>query len=245
MIDTGVYFPLRVFHHSEGMPEFSPNRFECADFDHSEYFWCPNEYLLPFQVKGIALSSTATIVNLCTGEELSKNISLHAETIDGNIYRSFHGGTVSGMRNGTYQLVFDGQAYSDPFIVGDTDGMIHLKFRDEGLRGDFYWRDGLYGECYIDTIMEKPSYPIQEDAHQDQAGETHRMFQRWEKRHVFAFRGVESMADAMSVLPLMQEVVINGIRVFDVLVDIRWDDEEDCLANIEVSFLKNKIIKAY
>jgi hypothetical protein len=122
--------------------------------------------------------------------------------------------------------------------------MIHLKYRNNKRIGDLYFPSNFYFECYIDTTIERPQYTINEDAREDQAGDIHRLFQRWEKRQTFRFMGVESLCDAISTLPLMDEVFVNNERVFDVNIDVRWEEDMECLANIEVTYNKDKIIKS-
>jgi|SRR6056297_1041196 len=121
--------------------------------------------------------------------------------------------------------------------------MVHLKYRSNGRIGDIFFPDEFYVEAYIDTNVDKPDYPIIEEAEEDQAGDRHILFQKWDKRSMFNFYGVEYMADAISLLPLMDEVFVNGKRVYDVTVDNSWSDEYDCLVSITVSYSEKKAIK--
>lgn len=121
--------------------------------------------------------------------------------------------------------------------------MVHLKYRDNGGLGDMYFLPAFYLETYIDTIEERPNYPIVEEAEEDQEADRHITFQKWDKRSQFSFFGVEYMADAMSLLPLMDEVYVNGKRVYDVSVDTSWSDDYECLVNITVSYSEKKMIK--
>ena len=121
--------------------------------------------------------------------------------------------------------------------------MVHLKFRSDKRLGDFYFPDGWYAECYIDTLPERPEYPISEDARDDQEEDMHIIFQRYEKRGRLSFVGPEYMADAISLLPLMDEVYVDGSRVYDVVCDINWNEEFECLAEMDITYLTDKIIK--
>lgn len=121
--------------------------------------------------------------------------------------------------------------------------MVHLKYRDNQRLGDMYFVPGFYYETYIDTIVDRPDYPIAEQAEEDQEGDRHITFQKWDKRSQFSFFGVEYMADAISLLPLMDEVFINGKRVYDVSVEISWNEDVECLAEISVSYSEKNMIK--
>lgn len=249
MIDTGVYFPIRVFDGKADDPELTFNRFECENFTHEEYFHCPLNRLLPFQVQGQVQLTPGYLVDMCTGDGTQISLNMASDDVNGRSWESHMGTDLSGFAPGLYSFrgsMAPGHHYSDPFYLSaDVSQMVHLKYRDKGVKGSFLWREGLWAECYIDTIIEKPTYPIHEEAERTQDNEMHRLFQRWEKRHMITFKGVESMADAMSVLPVMDEVYVNGQRVFDVMVDITWDDEYSCLALIEISFLRHKLIKTF
>ncbi len=253
MISTGILFPIRVFDGAVGSPELSLNRTECRGYDQCEFFRAPTDRVLPFQISPQISLKGSKLVNLHTEEVLSVSINQEFNNIEDRSWSSNMGTASADIPPGLYNYVrpISGGApyYSDPFlVVRDLSGLIHLKYRGTvapTIQGDFYWREGLYAECYIDADIQKPTYPIMEETEQDQQGDQHRVFQRWEKRHTIEFLGVESMADAMSLLPLMDEVYVNDMRVYDVLADISWDDEYDCLATITISFLTSKVIKSF
>lgn len=124
--------------------------------------------------------------------------------------------------------------------------MVEIKYRGkQGLLGDTYWKEGFFGRCWVDTVIDKPIYPITDEVKQDQEGDSHRVFQRWIKQYSIRFLGVESMADAMSLLPLMEEVYINNSRVYDTITDIDWDDDYECLCNINISCVKRKVLQTF
>ena len=239
MIDTGTYLPFRVYDAASGNPEYSPNRKECENMAHNEYFCMPNNKLLSFATDGAALS-TPELVPLCGGDSVGVSANIETSVIDDTTYL-LHGGTANSMPTGYYRLTFAG-GYSDPFFIGDISEMVHLKYRGTGITDNIYWKEGFYAECYINSVIEKPDYPILEERREDGEGDQHRVFQRWDKRHTIRFFGIESMADAMSMLPLMEEVEVNGTRVFDVEVDITWDEERECLAEIVITFSHRKAL---
>jgi hypothetical protein len=121
--------------------------------------------------------------------------------------------------------------------------MVHLKYRNDSRLGDMFFPSGFYLECYLDTTPERPEYPIVEDAREDQEADQHIIFQRYEKRSNVKFYGVESLADAISLLPLMDEVFIDNVRVYDIVTEINWNEEFECLCEINISYLTTKIIK--
>jgi hypothetical protein len=109
--------------------------------------------------------------------------------------------------------------------------------------GDLYFHPGVFIEFNVNTVIQKPVYPIDVEAEQDQEKDVHKLFQRYEKQYAIMFKGIESMADTCSLLPLMDEVYVNGVRCFDVNVDITWDEEYECLATIIITYITKKIIK--
>lgn len=248
MIDTGIYFPLRIYDHNVGQPEFSENRRECVGFFHREYFWCGENTILPFQVTGGFTSVSLKNLHTDTEVDITSSLSFDTETVDGITYKMYLGGSSPTVPGGLYQLIFDtNQNYSDPFYVGDVSEMVHLKYRGTAgtLMDNIYWHEGLFAECYINSVIDKPEYPIFEDTREDQRADQHKVFQRWDKRHSVRLFGVESMADAMSILPLMDYVEVDGERVYDVEVDIVWEEERQCLAEIVISFSTRKIVKTF
>ena len=241
MIDTGTYLPFRVYDAASGNPEYSPNRKECEGMSHNEYFCMPNNRVLPFQISPSATITPSRLINLCDDSETSVNLTTSIETIDDDTFLLHNGTTVTAVSSGLYRLSL-GSLYSDPFYMGDVSEMIHLKYRGTGITDNIYWKEGFYARCYINSVIEKPEYPILEERREDGEGDQHRVFQRWDKRHTIRFFGIESMADAMSMLPLMEEVEVNGTRVFDVEVDITWDEERECLAEIVITFSHRKAL---
>ena len=121
--------------------------------------------------------------------------------------------------------------------------MVHFKYKNSEPLGDLIFPDFFWIEFYVDTTIDRPTYPIQEETREDEEGDVHKIFQRWEKQHTVRFMGVESLVDACSILPLMDEVYINGQRVYDLFVDTVWEEETECLAQITITFYNKKIIK--
>ena len=121
--------------------------------------------------------------------------------------------------------------------------MVHFKYRNTEPLGDLIFPANFWIEFYVDTTIDRPSYPIQEETREDQEGDVHKIFQRWEKQYTVSFMGVESLVDACSIIPLMDEVYVNGVRVYDIFVETIWDEETECLANITITYLQKKIIK--
>jgi len=121
--------------------------------------------------------------------------------------------------------------------------MVHIKYRNTNPLADIVFPTDFYFEMYVDTIIQRPSYPIEEETRQDQVGDTHRLFQRWNKEHQVSFKAIESLCDAVSLLPLMDYVYVNNTRVYDVFVDIQWDESIECLADVVITFSYKKTIK--
>jgi len=165
-------------------------------------------------------------------------------------YATFTNGLDEDVVAGTYYITFedgtDVLAYTDIFNIKDVAQMTEIEWRNEqGLMDDIYWRPGFYAQCWVDSVIDKPTYPITEETREDQEGDIHRTFQRWEKRQSVRTMGVESVADTFSLLPVMDEVFVNGTRVYDIVVDISWEEEYECLANIGISFMRKKILKTF
>ena len=121
--------------------------------------------------------------------------------------------------------------------------MINFKFRNEKPLGDMFFPPTVYVEFNVDAPIEKPFYPIQEEAEEDQEGDIHKLFQRYEKQYRISFKAIESLCDACSIMPLMDEVFINNVRAYDVNVDIAWDEVFECLADVVITYYTKKIIK--
>lgn len=119
--------------------------------------------------------------------------------------------------------------------------MIHISYINTEPLGDMYFR--VPAEMYINSVIERPQYPVMEEDREDEEGDVHRLWQRWDKQHIIRFMAVESLTDAVSMLPLMDEVYINNERVYDVIPTITWEDEYDCLARCELKFTNKKAIK--
>ena len=248
MIDTGAYLPLRLFH---SVDEDSLSKYECEGFSHREYFWSPSGYLLPFQSSEV-VANQFKVLEICSNTLTAVSLPLQTVTAkNGDVLYIYMGGAVD-IDDGMYVLK-NGDTYSDPFIIGDTENMIHLKYRNpiysEEIESwdneNIYWHENLYGECYINSSIEKPSYPILEEVREDGAMTQHKVFQRWEKRHQIRLFGVESMADALSLLPTMDEVYINSQRVYNVLVNVEWEDDRECLAEITITFSVRQLLKTF
>jgi hypothetical protein len=252
MIDTGKYLPLRFF---DSLEEMSLNRRECSGYEYTDVavFNTPNGYILPFQVGRITGSKLVIkLVDVCTEQEYTINdLTIASDTIISGetigIYRTHLGGLTSTVYpNGTYYIKINTQYYSDIFNVKDVTEMTELKWRNtQGVLGDILWKPGFYGQAWVDSVIDKPTYPITEETREDQEGDIHKTFQRWEKRQSIRTMGVESVADALSLLPVMEEVYVDGTRVYDVVVDISWEEDYDCLARIDISFMRKKILKTF
>lgn len=266
MIDTGTYLPLRVFVGSD-LGEISINRRECDGYEYDKVaiFNYPVGAIPSFQIVGRPLIERITRIYLndvCSTEriELSgEGLTGLTATVDIDLvptdglsirYATVTNGLDAGIVAGTYYITFESGtavlAYTDIFNAADVTEMTELEWRDEqGLRGDIFWRAGFLAQCWVDSVIDKPTYPITEETREDQEGDIHKTFQRWEKRQSIRTMGVESVADALSLLPVMEEVYVNGTRVYDTVVDISWEEEYDCLARIDISFMRKKILKTF
>ena len=271
MIDTGTYLPLRVFTiddlADQSLPEISMNRRECEGykFDDVAILNYPTQYIPPFQIVGRELLERTKRIYLndvCTNEKIlitdagfaglgdfhidiipTDGLSVRYGTWDGGLTTVEYGYSTYYL---TFERVSDILAYTDIFNVKDVTQMTELKWRNEhGLMDDIYWRSGFYAQCWVDSVIDKPTYPITEETREDQEGDVHKTFQRWEKRQLIRTNGVESVADSFSLLPVMDEVYVNDTRVYDVVVDISWEEEYDCIARIDISFMRKKILKTF
>lgn len=262
MIDTGTYLPLRVFT-SDELSEISMNRRECEgySYDNVAILNYPLSYIPPFQMieqQTIVKAFHIYLNDVCSGErtQLSSNGftglgTVYTDTVSGVRYNTWEGGLTSvEYPPSTYYITFESAgvpfAYTDIFNVKDVTQMTELKWRNaQGVMDDIYWRPGFYAICWVDSVIDKPTYPITEETREDQEGDVHKTFQRWEKRQLIRTNGVESVADAFSLLPVMDEVYVNDTRVYDVVVDISWEEEYDCIARIDISFMRKKILKTF
>ena len=249
MIDTGKYLPLRFFH-GDDYSEQSINRRECAGYNYENVaiFNYPNGYIPAFQVAGVKTPEVIKLIDICTDTEYTlTDVSVTQDILEGTSYNTWLGGlTTLEYPNSTYYMVINDQYYSELFNVKDVTDFTEIKWRDtQGVRGEIFWKSGFYAHCYVGSVIDKPTYPITEETREDQEGDIHKSFQRWEKRQSIRTMGVESVADAFSLLPVMEEVYVNGTRVYDLVVDISWLEEHECLSNIDISFMRKKILKTF
>jgi len=121
--------------------------------------------------------------------------------------------------------------------------MVHFKYKNNSPLGDMIFPDGFWSEFYVETTVDRPEYPVIVESEEDQEGDMHELFQRWEKRYTVKFLAVESLCDTCSMLRLMDEVYINGHRVYDIIVESLWTEEHECLADVNITFLTRKVIK--
>lgn len=123
--------------------------------------------------------------------------------------------------------------------------MIHIKAQNTKMIDsiNFPLDSRIWIELYLDEVIEKPEYPIQEEGYEDQEADVHMVFQRWEKRYSIKLRAIESTCDVLSLLPLMDYVYINDIRVYDVDAQITWEEEVECLANVVLTFSNRNAVK--
>lgn len=258
MID--IYFPLRIYD-DESMT--APARAECQDLNHMEYFCTPLDYLPSFQV---SYDVTEAALVDCRGDDTGLSISLHTDVITGidglsdSTRTTFSGGNIPAMEQGLYQLKLTipmggGVGLSDPIYFCDRDEIYDIyNYRPVSIRyrgtpgmmlGSMYFRSDLWARIWINSWVEKPEYPVLNETRQDGDAEEHIVFQRWEKRKRLRFKGVESMCDAMSLLPLMEEVWIGGERVYRVVVNVTWDDEYSCLGDIDIQYSTSVVTRSF
>lgn len=249
MTDSGLFLPLRFYDNYE---DTVLGRKECKDFNHVEYFCFANNYIPPFQYTG---SQTSTFDLIGCGEENTINLSTHYDLVEdedtgkSTPYVTFLGGNITPVPSGVYYLKGGGKV-SDPFYLMDTSGLPMIKFKGRAVLGDvarfgIYFKDNFEPRMWINADVQKPEYPIINETREDEEGTEHQVFQRWEKRRKIQFKGVESMADAVSILPLMDEVYLGSTRIYDIVPTIMWEDEYDCLADIELSFRTRKLLKSF
>jgi hypothetical protein len=269
MKDTGLFLPIRIY---ESINHISTQRDECEGYIHSEYFVTAKNYIPPFQVP-FAVSQVRLVTcgdKIRTeGTVLSLASRVDDVTVDGVVYTytSFTGSMIAEQTPGLYMLVIAGggiggvTCYSDPFYMADfkftntptgvsfgnpvNKGYTCITYRSVNLLGNIYFGDTFFGLAYVAASVEKPTYPFINETRQDHDGNEHHVFQRWEKRRRIRFKGVESMADAMSMLPLMERVYVSGDRVYDAVTNITWEDEYSCLADIEITFLTKKVTRSF
>ena len=245
MRDTGKFLPLRFYEDEEII---SPNYGGCKGFDHREYFKSPTNVIPAFQV-----DRAVTAVTLMTcDEDIPLTLTFQTDVIDGVTYVSHFSEIVESVPAGIHVIKLTTSSplayYSDPIIFYETesDDPIYITYRGEvGVLGDIYWPANFLADAFVSAYIENPTYPILEDVREDENLNQHRVFQRWEKRYQIRFFGVESMADAMSLLPMMDEVYVNVFRAYNTIVNINWEEDRECLAEIIITFSTKEIVKTF
>ncbi len=250
MTDSGLFLPFRIY---SSLSDTAPQRGECEGFTTKEYFCSPPNRLPPFQISSSsAITDTDPKLIGCGNEiDISYQNSPTTDVIDGVHYLTHIGSAIDDIPEGLYQfhITINGVDHvSDPiFFTNEVDDMplIIYRGRVDSVQAGIYFKEKFVPECYINSYIEKPEYPIVNETREDGEGNEHHVFQRWEKRRKIIFMGVESMADAMSLLPLMEHVEVNDGRVYDPVPTIMWEDEYGCLARIELSFMTRKAVRSF
>lgn len=257
----GLFLPIR-FYEDEFKTTFYK---DCEGYNHQEYFRSPNDYILPFQIldSGKGITPPFYLVD-CRGDETLLDLMTYTVNVVKDdvpmTYVINPGTAISAVPAGIYQLRVGSDYedhFSDPFMMSGeilalgeiSPKFVKIRYRSHrqqsAFLGDIYFEMGWFAMCYVESILEKPRYPILNESRQDGEMNEKQLFQRWEKRRRVQFKGIESMADALSLLPLMERVQIQDVDVYDPVVNISWDDEYSCLCNIEITFLTAKAIKSF
>lgn len=113
---------------------------------------------------------------------------------------------------------------------------------------DTSYQQGYKNRFWLDVDVNKPNYIIEQEAYENSLGDTNPVFTKWSKQYKFEIYCLEPLADALSALPLHDNVWItlsNGYesKVKDITIDVQWTDIDNvckCIVSfIALSYIVN------
>ena len=115
------------------------------------------------------------------------------------------------------------------------------------------YQKGFRQILYLDADVKKPEYPIEEEGVENGEKEFNPTFLKWQKRYQFEVYAPEFLVDALTTLPLHDNVWITfqndeSNLITDIDVDVDWEDlgetekTHGCFAKVTVSFAVDYIL---
>ena len=106
---------------------------------------------------------------------------------------------------------------------------------------------------YLDVDIKAPEYPVTEDGNENGDKQFIPSFIKWEKRYSFTSYFPEYLVDAITALPLHNDIYLtfkNGdvYKIKDISVEVDWQDlgdvdsVSDCFASLTMTFAIDSIV---
>lgn len=123
--------------------------------------------------------------------------------------------------------------------------MIQLRYSNTVDIDSIRFADGYEETCYLNTELDRPEYPIVIEGDENGDLENIPTFRKWEKVYSFSFVAFEFLVDAISKLPIYDNVTLtaNGViyNMKDINIDVEWQ-EGTIYALVTVQFTDKYLI---
>ena len=120
--------------------------------------------------------------------------------------------------------------------------MVKIEFYNLRDLGNILYSSGFHQVVYLDTIVKKPEYPINQSAKEDGNGNTFFDFQSWDKQRVIETNVQEDLADCLTLLPLHDVVRITDdlykqeVLATNITVNASWIDQAEMIAKLTIKY---------
>lgn len=125
--------------------------------------------------------------------------------------------------------------------------MITIEWRGSCDFGEVFFQQGFKQRIYIDSVIANPDYDLREEGGEDGQKQFHQTFALFKKIYKFEFIAPEYICDAMTLIPLHDDITIYdgfvSAKVDDIEVDVDWQDWY--FAKVTVSFTIDRLMKAF
>ncbi len=124
---------------------------------------------------------------------------------------------------------------------------LKIEFSNSKDIGKILYSKGFTNRLYLDANVSMPTYPTDEEGTLNGDNEFVASFQKWQKRYEISVFAQEYLVDALTFMQLHDYIFITlknneSAVVKDVLVDVTWDDDVECFAEVKISFNVDYVI---
>jgi hypothetical protein len=255
--DSMLHIPLRFYDDLDKQDRFKPY------VTKAWYQYTDATHLPEFQLKvaSAVTSCTVKLVDIQTGTEttITQGSDFYLQAFTSYKYFIYdRTASLSTIPEGGYYLKITAGSetfYSEIFWVTDIIGKTTLVYYNTNDIGGIDYSNGTNPQFKITFIFDgsiaKPEYVIEEEGVEDGDGNVLILFQRRVKKYKMWFYAPEYIADAMSLVPLHDNVTLttyygetagNTGQIYDFNITVDWLDSKG-LAKITCDFRDQPVIK--